>query len=222
MHITHGSFDHITASVTRANRFLHLFDGCDLRLGRVHEFCGPARRRLALWVAAQLAGPVLWIRPAWHPDHLHMQAVAEEMDPARLIFAAVERREDLLWVMEEALRSGACPMVIADLLEPPNLTAVRRLHLAAEASGKSPFAALLTPHHGGASGVETRFFLSAHHGCLSSLEGGKGQDVDLPAGLEARLWQMRRLRARLAPPASWEVRHRPKGLLAQSIAPSFV
>ncbi|MCV2875148.1 hypothetical protein OE810_02650 [Rhodobacteraceae bacterium XHP0102] len=222
MQITHGSFDHITASVARANRFLRLFDGCDLRLGRVHEFCGPARRRLALWAAAQLTGPVLWIRPAWHPDHLHMQAVAEEIDPARLIFAAAERREDLLWVMEEALRSGACPMVIADLLDPPNLTAVRRLHLAAEASGKLPFAALLTPHHGGASGVETRFSLTARHGCLGAFEGDKRQNFDLPAGLEARLWQMQRLRARLAPPAAWEVRHRSNGLLAQPIAPSFV
>jgi len=219
MQITHASFDHIKASVARANPSLRLFEGCDLRLGRVHEFCGPARRRLTLWAAARMEGAVLWIRPAWHPDHLHMQAVVEEIDPARMIFVAPERREDLLWCMEEALRSGACKTVVAEVLEPPNLTAIRRLHLAAEHAGKQPFAAILTPYHGGAAGVETRFSLAANHGALSMQGALAG---NLPAGLEARAWHMQRLRARLAPPAAWRVTRASSGLCAKSIAPSFV
>ncbi|KKK91907.1 hypothetical protein LCGC14_2708250 [marine sediment metagenome] len=36
-------------------------EGLDLATGRVHEFCGGARRTLALMVAGAMAGPVFWI-----------------------------------------------------------------------------------------------------------------------------------------------------------------
>jgi protein ImuA len=173
---------------------LQLCGRFDLPGARAHEFCGSARRRLALWLArgdAQ-AGEVLWIRPDWHPDALHMAGVRGEIDPGRLIFVEVCRPADLLWCMEEALRAGLVKLVVADLPEPPGLTPVRRLHLAAEAgaerTGRAPLGLLLTPGDGGAAGVETRWRLRPDH----------------PAPDSDR-WHLSRLRARTAPPDDWTV-----------------
>lgn len=162
-----------------------------LERARVHEFCGLARRRLALRVAAGLSGPVFWIRPAWVHGGLNAQGVQELIDPSRLTFLNPKRPEDLLWCMEEVLRAGLIPLVVADLPGPPGLTAVRRLHLAGETGARegklAPLGILLTPE-GGAPGVETRWSLTPAHGA---------------GGREA--WRLERQRARMEPEKQWEV-----------------
>ena len=156
---------------------------------RAHELCGPARRMLALTIAAALDGPVVWIRPAWQPDRLCPDAVRRFVNPGRLIFVSPQRPEDLLWVMEETLRSGAVPLVVADLAGPPALTPVRRLHLAAETGAAArrpgPLGLLLTPGGGGAQGVESRWHIAPRH------------SADVSA------WRLERRRARTAPPKAW-------------------
>lgn len=170
---------------------LRLLERFDLAAARTHELCGAGRRRLALWVARAAQGPILWVRADWHPDQLHMAGLCDEVAPGRLIFVEARRAEDLLWTGEEALRAGCVPLVVLDLPEPPGLTPVRRLHLAAEhgleVRGLAPLCLLVTPGAGGAAGVESRWQLQPAH---------DGQDM---------AWQLRRLRARDAPPAAWAV-----------------
>ncbi len=165
-----------------------LQDGITLQLGRVHEGCGPARRSFAMWLAGQMQGPVLWISPAWEPGQLNPDGMMPFADPARFIFVRPTRAEDLLWCMEEALRSGAIPLIVGDLPGAPGLTPVRRMHLAAEQGGtmgRAPLGLLLTPGDGGAQGIETRWHMAAAH------QG------------EARRWTLTRRRARALPPVSW-------------------
>ncbi|MGJ8604529.1 MAG: ImuA family protein [Marivita sp.] len=169
-----------------------------LRLGRVHELCGQARRTLALSIAAQIGGPIVWIRLDGASEFINADAIAEQINPGHILFVTPAKRDLLLWAMEEALRDGRATVVIADLASPPAMVPIRRLHLAAEAGSGAgacrPLALLLTPDQGGAPGIETRWSLEpAHH---------TGMDH----------WTLSRLRARMAPPRDWVMTHTQTGL----------
>ncbi|MDZ4135085.1 MAG: hypothetical protein U1D06_05750, partial [Paracoccaceae bacterium] len=144
--------------------------------GRVHEICGPARRSLAAMIMGADRGsgpmnrgpgnwgptnrrsenwgptnwgPVIWIAAGWQGERLLPDGLRDFAEPGRVIFVTARHAPDLLWAMEEALRSGAAPLVIADLPEPPALTPVRRLQLATEAGARvapqAPLGLMLTP-----------------------------------------------------------------------------
>ena len=171
----------------------------DLDLGRVHECAGRARRVFALMLAARTSGPVLWIAPAYGTDKLNPDGMLRFVDPGRFIFVAPQRAEDLLWSMEEALRSGAVPLVVADMPGFPALTPVRRLHLAAEAgtaqASRPPIGLLLTPDEGGAQGVETRWVMQP--------------DMVNALPHDHLRWHLARSRARRAPPRDWHILQNP-------------
>lgn len=159
-----------------------------LAKGRAHEACGAARRSFALWLAAQMDGPVFWIAPAWTRDRLNPRGVAHIMDPSRLTLLSAPKEEDVLWCMEEALSSGAVPLVVAEPSEPPALTPVRRLHLAAERTSARPIGLLLSVGKGGAQGVESRWHMLPRAGTP-----------------DAPRWQLTRTRARTAPEKRWDL-----------------
>lgn len=102
---------------------------------RVHEATGPGRLAFALALAGTLSGPVLWVQDARGRAQLHAPGVATFLDPARILLARPTGPLPVLQTVEEALRSGALALVIAELAEAPDLTASRRLQLAAGTGG---------------------------------------------------------------------------------------
>ncbi|MEO0428252.1 MAG: hypothetical protein AAF160_12535 [Pseudomonadota bacterium] len=106
-----------------------------LAAGRVHEVCGSGRLAFALAMAGEARGPVLWIAEATRRDRPCPHGIARFLDPARLVLARPTGLIAALQVMEEALRSGAAPLVLAELEAAPDLTQSRRLQLAAGTGG---------------------------------------------------------------------------------------
>ncbi|WP_338550598.1 ImuA family protein [Roseovarius phycicola] len=178
---------------------LKVLDEMTLTPGRVHELCGSARHTLAMLVARATDGPVFWISAAWATDRLNPEGMCAFAEPGRFTFLTPRQPIDLLWCLEEVLRAGVVPLVVADLPSLPGLTAVRRLHLAAETGAGegmgAPLGLILTEGDGGAPGVESRWHMAPDH--------GSGR----------RAWHLSRRRARTLPPAEWEV-SRVKGQFA--------
>lgn len=161
----------------------------------------PAASGFAAGLAACLAqahpGPVLWCR---------MQSVSRDwgglygpglaafgLDPARLILVDVARSRELLWVVEESLRTSVLSGVIADFGDEArgvDLTAGRRLQLAAESCGTP--ALLLTGHRGvlPAGAAVTHWRIAFAPSRQHPLTGGLGLPV----------WQVRLERCRHGAP----------------------
>lgn len=125
------------------------------RRARVHEACGPGMTGFAAMLAAQLEGPVLWIREYWRPEALNPLGLSDILDPARLLVAQVKDQTDALAVAEEALRDGSLKLVVAELGEPLGLTPGRRLQLAAK-DGRSTGLCLISEGNG-SNAAETRW-----------------------------------------------------------------
>jgi protein ImuA len=141
---------------------------------------------------------VIWITTLKTFETLNPDAMADHAEPGNVVFVQAARSADLLWAMEETLRSGCAPVVVGDLPAPPAMTPVRRLHLAAETGCGAglcrPLGLLLTPEEGGAPGIETRW------GLTPAYQSG------LPR------WTLSRLRARMAPPRDWVMQMGPSGM----------
>ncbi len=188
-----------------------------LQPGRAHEFCGTARRLLAVWTIAQApqGAPVLWIRPRWSPDRLHPQGLGDWISPEGLIMLDAAREAEALGCMEEALRSGAVAVAVVELPAAPALTPLRRLHLAAESGlarrrtrkrDAGLLALVLTPGDGGSPGVESRWNLAPCSPPGPNPAPYRGHPIQPH-------WILRRLRARMAPQARWRVSRAGNGRL---------
>jgi protein ImuA len=138
---------------------------------------------------ARAGGTVLWIAPepdAWPPGLARFG-----LSPAALVLVRATRPQDALWAMEETLR---CPAVGAALLVTGalDLTAARRLQLAAEAGGV--LGLLLRPDEDNAAPTAalTRWRI-----------GAAPSDSQSPHALGDPAWSLDLLRCRGGRPASW-------------------
>ena len=132
------------------------FSSCfPLRRGRVHEACGPGAVTFAAIVAAQLSGPVFWLREAWITEALNPLGLLPFVDPGRVLRARSPDQTDALAVAEEALRDGAAPLVVLEITRPLDLREGRRLQLAAQAGAATGLC--LIPEGMGSNAAETRW-----------------------------------------------------------------
>ena len=110
--------------------------------GADREQAAAAAGFAALWLARlQAAGPVLWIVRAAGREavDLHAHGLAQHsLDPKRLILVAARRDDEALWAMEEGLKAKSLGAVLGEI-EKLDLTASRRLQLAAESGGVTAF-----------------------------------------------------------------------------------
>jgi protein ImuA len=125
--------------------------GGGLARGGLHELAGAGQDReqaaaaagfAALWLSRlQEAGPVLWIARAASSAaiDLHAHGLRQlRLDPDRLILVAARKDDEALWAMEEGLKARSLGAVLGEVGK-LDLTASRRLQLAAEASGVTAF-----------------------------------------------------------------------------------
>jgi protein ImuA len=180
--------------------------GGGLPRGCLHEVAGAVDDGAALGFCAALAGrlaaerPVLWCQPDF--DLYAPGLAASGLDPTRLIVVAARRSADRLWAMEEGLRCQALAAAVIEL-DDLDITAGRRLQLAAEASGVTGF--VLHPdglRTAAASVAVTRWtVISAGHGVHRSFSpsppDGQGK------WLGPSRWQVDLRRCRSGRPGRW-------------------
>ena len=129
-------------------------DAFMLRSARVHEAEGRGRRAFALFQAARHSGPLVWILPAHVPELPMLRGLPRGVGE-RLHLVRPAGETDLLWCVEEALRSATVGLVIAEPDKPLSLLAGRRLQLAAEAGRTTGL--MLIRQDAGSNATETRW-----------------------------------------------------------------
>jgi len=112
------------------------------------------KRRTVFWIAEEIA-----IAESGAPHGAGLDAFG--LAPERLMMASVAHRRDLLWAMEEALRSRTVSVVIGEMRAGRlDEVSVRQLSLAAADSGALAFLLRATPP-GDASTAATRWIVGA-------------------------------------------------------------
>ena len=180
--------------------------GRGLALAAVHEIQGPAAAGFALHLLTSGLSEeecILWCVPEGRRDHLYGPGLWQAgIDPRRLVVAVCRDRDEMLWTVEEALKSGSVSAVVAQMDKnrsrgaagkPVDLTASRRLQLAAEA--------------GGGLGI----ILSEGGGALSPSAAAtrwRADPAPLSNALDRSCWQIALLRVRggAVPDTDWRVR----------------
>jgi protein ImuA len=105
-----------------------------------------------------IAGNAIWLVEGWMQEVVNPLGLQTYCDPHQVLIGKCSNPTDVLAATEEALRSGAVSLVIAELTKPVSLTAGRRLQLAAEV-GRST--GLMIVNDGmGSNATQTRWHVS--------------------------------------------------------------
>ena len=96
---------------------------------------GPSSAALALALASQTQGKILWIGEPRHARALRAQSCEAFARADRFILIQTASRAETLWAGEEALRCKGAELVVLQVALGPDLFESRRLQIAAQVGG---------------------------------------------------------------------------------------
>lgn len=149
------------------------------------------------------SGPILWCRQnrgeakRWYGPGL----VPFGLDPSRIIFVDAWKKQDLLWAMEEGLRSAQPALVVGEI-DNVDLVASRRLQLAAETGGVTALLLNVAATHQVAARIAQRTVSSVAltRWAVSTPKRSGQQFTD-----DLTRWRLDLVRCRSGIPRSWLV-----------------
>jgi protein ImuA len=144
-------------------------------------------------------GVVLWCLP--RPDIYGPGLAAHGLDPGWIVLVRASRDAEILWAMEEGLRSPGIVAVVGEVGSLP-MVASRRLQLAAERSGITAF--LLRRWRDGGQAARERALPNAAvtRWRITALPSRPMRDEP---GVGHPRWRIELLRCRGGEPASWDM-----------------
>ena len=201
----HGVLPFGIAAIDRA------LPGGGLTRGALHEILGMGgdeedgalAAAFAAGILGRLArtgnGTVLWCLP--RPDLYGPGLAALGLDPARLVLVQARRDAEILWAVEEGLRSAGVAAVVGELGIFPTV-ASRRLQLAAGRSGVTAF--VLRRCRDGAQAARERNLPNAA-ATRWRIAAQPSVPVRAEPGIGRPRWRVELLRCRGGEPACWEM-----------------
>jgi protein ImuA len=180
------------------------FPNAQFPLGAMHEFiCDRAEDNAAAggFVAGLLSsvmkkgGAAIWISASRtvFPPALKNFGIS----PDKVIFIDLQKENEMLWAMEEALKCNGLAAVIGEMQE-LNFTASRRLQLAVEQSRVTGFILRRNNHNLNTTACVARWKINS----LPSIMADKIPGVGFPR------WNVELLKVRNGKPGSWEIEWR--------------
>ena len=173
-----------------------------LKIGKIHEICGPAKIRIATLVSAKTKGLIVWIRPNWENSTINTDGISDWFSPNQLLLINAKSKNDLLFATEEVLRSGISEVTITELPVIPSALQMRRIRLAINSgiklnNTKKPLSLILSPNEGGATNIESRWYASTL-ACWHSLANEENSALE-------QKWYIKRLFSKTDPIKEWSI-----------------
>lgn len=180
---------------------LHAFPGSEFPLGVIHEFICEDQESIAAsggFVSAisssliKSGGVMVWIsssRKVFPPA-----LTGFGIDPSHIIFVDLKKEKDLLWAMEETLKSPGLAAVVGELRE-LDFTSSRRMQLAVEQSRVTGFVLQCHPRKINTTASVTRWKIES---IASSF------DNNMP-GVGFPRWNVELMKVRNGKPGKWQL-----------------
>jgi protein ImuA len=137
-------------------RIDNIFNG-GLNSHAMHEIYGPAAVALTSMIASFTTGKIIWIRSKNQHKQLNPHGIVYINNNLNNYINIFSKPKYILWAVEQAARSSASSVVIAELPQSPDFVSSRRLQLIAREQGTL---VIVLPYHDRnipPSAAETRF-----------------------------------------------------------------
>ena len=176
--------------------------GIHLKIGKIHEVCGPANTRIITFIGAKTKGLIVWIRPNWKDFTINSDNISHWFSPNQLLLINTKNKNDLFFAAEEVLRSGIAELTIIEPPEIPSSLQMRRINLANISGVKSnkskeSLSLILSLNEGGANSVESRWYISTLP-FWNNLTGSENSILK-------QKWYIKRLFSRTEPIKEWSI-----------------